>query len=320
MTNKKHSKTNQLIPIESVNALELFTKEGQLEDLLNKIGDYVVPIIFDTETAEGRKDCKALAYKIARSKTTIENAGKELVSDWKAKAKVVDLKRKQSRDFLTELQTTIRKPLTEYELEQERLAQAAAQKAEMEACELEAYAENELFDREAKVSETEARIAAEQAERDRIEAERKAEEDWLEVQESIRKEAAEAAKREAAEAIERAAKEKEEAERHAKEQAVRAEADRIVAAERAEREKQAAIEREQKRAKDEADRLEHERLRLVEEKEQETRRRAADKENQRSVNNAIVKALVKGGVTEKIAKAVVILIASGKVPSLSIQY
>ena len=311
---------NQLIPIESVNAIELFSDEKTIQAMLDEIEKQAKDFEPDPTTPTGRKEIASQAHKVSRSKVVIDAAGKELTTEWAKKKKVVDAGRRLARDFCDDLRDEIRKPLTEYEAEEERRAQAAARKAELEACELEAYAENDLFDREAKVRETELKLAAEQCERDRIEAERKAEEDWLAVQEQIRKDATEAAKREAAEAIKRAAEEKEQAEARAKEQAEQAERDKTEAAERAEREKKEAIAQEQAHAKAAAEAKERERLRLIEDNEREAQRRAADKENRRAVNNEILTALVAGGVPEKVATTVIVLIASGNIPAMSIRY
>lgn len=115
---------NELIPIESVNAPELFAGKG-LDELLAKIEAEARGFAFDMETLAGRKDCASLAYKVARSKTAIDDAGKALVEDWKKQAKVVDDARKKARDRLDALRDEVRKPLDDWEAEQKRLAEEA---------------------------------------------------------------------------------------------------------------------------------------------------------------------------------------------------
>ena len=52
----------------------------------------------------------------------------------------------------------------------------------------------------------------------------------------------------------------------------------------------------------------------------EQARRERDKKHKAAVNRAALAALVDGGLTEETAKLVVTLIASGKVPAVSINY
>ena len=317
----------QLIPIENVNAVELFSNEKSIQAVLDEIKEAATDFEPDVSTPDGRKEIAAQAYKVSRSKTVIDNAGKELTQEWARKKKVVDAGRRLARDFCDNLRDEIRKPLTGYEEEEAKKAAAAALKAEMAADEIDAYAQNDLIDREAKMAAWEAEqeaLEAAKAEKERAE---KAAAERAAAAKKMREEAEAKAKREAEAAIEAERQKAIEAERMASEQAEQAERDRIAAEEReqarikqAEADKQAAIEHEQQRAKDEADRLERDRLRLIADNEREAQARAADTENRRKINNSIVDALVAGGVSQKASKAVVMLVASGKVPAMAIRY
>ena len=317
----------QLIPLENVNAIELFSDEKSIQAVLDEIKTQATDFDPDTSTPDGRKEIAAQAYKVSRSKTVIDNAGKELTSEWARKKKVVDAGRRLARDFCDNLRDEIRKPLTGYEEEEAKKAAAAALKAEMAADEIDAYAQNDLINREAKMAAWEAEqeaLEAAKAEKERAE---KAAAERAAAAKKMREEAEAKAKREAEAAIEAERQKAIEAERMASEQAEQAERDRIAAEEReqarikqAEADKQAAIEHEQQRAKDEADRLERDRLRLIADNEREAQARAADTENRRKINNAIVDALVAGGVSQKASKTVVTLVASGKVPAMAIRY
>jgi len=317
----------QLIPIENVNAIELFSNEKSIQAVLDEIKEAATDFEPDVSTPDGRKEIAAQAYKVSRSKTVIDNAGKELTQEWAKKKKLVDAGRRLARDFCDDLRDEIKAPLVAYEAEEYRLIQAAAQKAEMEADEIDAYAQNDLIDREAKMAAWEAEqeaLEAAKAEKERAE---KAAAERAAAAKKMREEAEAKAKREAEAAIEAERQKAIEAERMASEQAEQAERDRIAAEEReqarikqAEADKQAAIEHEQQRAKDEADRLERDRLRLIADNEREAQARAADTENRRKINNSIVDALVAGGVSQKASKAVVMLVASGKVPAMAIRY
>jgi len=293
-----------LIPIEQVNGIELFTKDG-LPALLTRIEHEVAGFVPDLSTAAGRKEIAATAYKVARSKTVIDAAGKELVSGWKNQAKEVDLARRQAREYLDNLRDRIRQPLTDYEAEQLRKAEDERLAAELKATEIEAYAEHDVWLREQVVKEKEAELAKLQTA-----AERAARE------ETIRKEAEEQARREAAKTIQRERQRAEQAERDA---AAAAERERAQA-EQAEQDKQEAVERERRRASEEAEAIERERLQHIEDEKRADRHRASDREIQRRVNSAIVTAFVTEGIPEETAKIIVRLVVSGHIPSMEIRY
>ena len=88
MTEATDNKT--LIPIEKVNAIQLFTQDGPLDELLKKIKQAVVGHIPDLSTNQGRKLIASTAYKVARSKTTIDEAGKELGADYLRKKQAIE--------------------------------------------------------------------------------------------------------------------------------------------------------------------------------------------------------------------------------------
>ena len=299
----------QLIPIENVNAIELFKDSKSLELLLNEIKKAATDFVPDVTTAEGRKEIASRAYKVSQSKTVIEKAGKGLTEDWARKKRVVDSGRKIAREFCDNLRDEIRLPLTEFEAEEKRLAEVAANEALMLADETAAHSENDLIDREAKVAAFEAKLEAERIESERVENERVETEAREAREEQIRKDAAKDAEL-------RAEQEKKDRIEDAK----RATRERIAAAKKANQDKKDAIAQEKQLAKDEADRVERDRLRLIEDERIETQARAANKENRRKVNRAIVTALVEGGVSKTAATKVVTLVAKGDVPAMSIRY
>jgi hypothetical protein len=306
----------QLIPIENVNAIELFKDSASLELLLAELKKTATDFEPDTSTPDGRKEIASQAYKVSQSKTVMEKAGKALTEDWTRQKKVVDIGRRRVREFCDQLRDEIRQPLTEYEAQEKIEAEAAALKAKIEADEIAAHSENDLIDREAKMLAFEAKQEAERIEAERIEAEKVETEAREKREEQIRKDA----ERDAAEAIEREKKAREDAEKRVKEQAEQAERDRIEAAERAEREKLEAIEREKQNARELAERKERERLQMIEDNERELQARAANIENRQNINGQIVAALVKGGVSNTAARKVVSLVVKGDVPAMSIRY
>lgn len=104
----------ELIVVEH-KTLPILFSEGKADSLVDEIEKKVRSFVPDIETTKGRKDIASLAYKIARSKKILDDAGKQLTSDWKAKAKLVDQERSRVWERLENLQDEIRSPLTDYE-------------------------------------------------------------------------------------------------------------------------------------------------------------------------------------------------------------
>lgn len=72
-----------------------------------------------TEQAGGRAKIKSVAHRVARTKTALDDLGKELVADWKAKSAAVDTQRRRIREALDAIKDAVRRPLTEWEIEEE---------------------------------------------------------------------------------------------------------------------------------------------------------------------------------------------------------
>ena len=76
------------------------------------------------DTAKGRKALSSVAYRVARTKTALDDAGKQLVADIKAQVATIDAERRRIRETLDALKAEISKPVTEWEAaEAARLAQ-----------------------------------------------------------------------------------------------------------------------------------------------------------------------------------------------------
>lgn len=304
-----------------------FISDEYISNLIADIRQKALSVVGDVNTVKGRGVYISMASTVRRTKTAIDDAGKNLVAEMKKRPALVDASRKKVRDALDELAVEIRRPATEWEAEQERIKaeEAARVKAENDRKQFESDHEiallmNEKHDREAKEK-------AEEAERQRIAHE-----------EELKRQAAEQAKREAEEkaASELAAAKKREedaiaakaqAELLAKQAQERAEQEAKDAAAKAEAEKKAAIEAEQRKAQEEADRIKREAeakeaARLTEEKRiaDEAAARAADVEHRRAINAAAVQALIDQGIPDDWAKACVVAIARGKVPATTINY
>jgi hypothetical protein len=74
----------------------------------------------DASTPKGRKAVASLAYKVAQSKTALDDMGKDLAVEWKRMAGLVDADRRLLRDRLDTLKAEVRAPLDAFEAEEAR--------------------------------------------------------------------------------------------------------------------------------------------------------------------------------------------------------
>ncbi|MEP9843767.1 hypothetical protein ABLU56_15115 [Klebsiella sp. GN_Kp186] len=322
------SEIMDLVVIEKKNAMAVFTNNDQLDPLIEAIEKEARSLVPDVTTKKGRDAIASMAHKVARSKTYIDNAGKDLVAELKALPKQIDESRRVVRERLDALKDEVRRPLTEWEAAQERIKAEEA----MNALHAEALAMNEEFDRQlaARIeSDHEMALLMNDA-FDREQAEKKAEAERLRIarEEEIKRQAEEKAKREAAEQAQREIDAAAAREREAILAKERAEREQREAAERAEREKQAAVEAERRKAQEEADRIrreaeQREQARLAEEKRKadEQARREADVKHRKAVGTEIVKALLANtSLTRDQAIEVLTAVKDGRIPHTGISY
>ena len=333
------SEIMDLVVIEKNNAMAVFTNNDQLDPLIEAIEKEARSLVPDVTTKKGRDAIASMAHKVARSKTYIDNAGKDLVAELKALPKQIDESRRVVRERLDALKDEVRRPLTEWEAEQERIKAEEA----MNALHAEALVMNENIDLQRAIQyEADHEMALlMNKDFDREQAEKKAEAERQRIarEEEIKRQAEEKAKREAAEKAQReidaaAAREreailaKERAERERIEAQQRAEREQREAAERAEREKQAAVESERRKAQEEADRIrreaeQREQARLAEEKRKadEQARREADVKHRKTVGTEIVKALLANtSLSRDQAIEVLTAIKDGNIPHTGVSY
>lgn len=338
-------------------ALQVYSTENGLEPYLQIIKAEIDSFVPDVSTRKGREAIASIAYKVARSKTALDNAGKELVAELKEVPKKIDAERKRMRDLLDAWQADVRRPLTEWEeAEAARVERIQAQVrrladtdfTNMSAEDIKASIENleahvidaryEEFEPEAhrvkaasltalrEALATRQKFEAEQAELERLRAEAAAREQ-KEREERIAREAAEAERN----AAERRAQEERDAatrrEAEAKAAAERRELELKLQAEHAEREKLEAQRRAEQAEREAQARVEAaaaaERQRQADEQariERETAARETDKAHKKAINNEALAALIAGGMPEECAKQAITLIAQRKVPHIVIQY
>lgn len=349
-----------IINLPAVPNVATFTDEKEFDKLYDAILKKVKEHVPDVSTKTGRDAIASLAYKVARTKTTLDNQGKGLTEEWRKNTTKVNATRNVMKDRLEALQDQVRKPLTEWEdTEKARIKKhesalevltqftgvglghastelkemleavnatpaddqweefqsrafvtkqlavdnltkllAAAEKQEADARELEqlraAAAERERLDAEKLAAENAAKEEAE-----RVEREKKAEEDRKVEADRIAEEAREHAANEAQARIDAAEQQAKDAE---------------VRAQREIEEAKAAAERQA-----EAERTRIANAKAAEEAEQA--RRNADEEHRRTINKTILTELVTcSGITSEQAKLIVVHLAKGLVPNVTLKY
>ncbi|EOY2722996.1 hypothetical protein ACIEGN_18775 [Citrobacter freundii] len=299
---------------------------GGLDAYLEQIRQAVNEVP-DLSTKKGRDRVASLAAQVSRSKTAIEKPGRDYLKRLKEAVRPAEAEIKRFVDACDELRDATRRPLTEWEAEQERIKA----EEEMNALHTEALEMNEEFDRQ-RAAQIEADhemalLMNDKFDRDREERRRQAEQAQRDHEERIKREAAEQARRDAeakhkAEIEAAARREAEEKARAELAERQRIEAEQRAAREkqeteaRAEREKAAAVEAERLKAKQ----AEEKRLAEEQRKAEEEARRAADKEHRRTVNRRVYADLIAQGIPEEFAQKTVLAIAGGKVQDAHIKY
>ena len=322
------SEITDLVVIEKSNAMAVFTNNDQLDPLIEAIEKEARSLVPDVTTKKGRDAIASMAHKVARSKTYIDNAGKDLVADLKALPKQIDESRRVVRERLDALKDEVRRPLTEWEAEQARIAAEKAAEEERLRIEAEQKAALEALRKQVEVDHEMALLMDKDIDRERADKAAEAERQRIAREEEIKRQAEEKAKREAAEKAQREIDAAAAREREAILAKERAEREQREAAERAEREKQAAVDAERRKAQEEADRIrreaeQREQARLAEEKRKadEQARREADVKHRKSVGTEIVKALLANtSLTRDQAIEVLTAIKDGNIPHTGISY
>lgn len=318
--------------------------EGGTEPFIKAVKAIVKDFKPDLSTASSRKEIASLAHSVARSKTYLDNKGKDYVSEIKAKAKVIDSERKKWRDTMDQIKAEVRKPLDDFEeAEKKRIADIEERIEEFNRLSFSEYTPEDISSGDLKKKMTEVKSievddSFEELKHEAIEAKMKAT-DRLELL------IASAEKREAEKAeLERLRKEKEEKEAKEREERIRREAIK-EAEEKAKAEKEAhekamkeAEEREKRQAEEnkrkikeaeerakreaaeaaEAERQKEEAKKRAE--EEAKRKREEDIKHRKKINNEALKAFVDGGLSEDDAKQAVTLIASKNIPNVFISY
>lgn len=119
--------TTALVTLESLSVIvpAKFFAPGGSDPVLESLEAHVraQAAELDISTEAGRGAIASLAYKVARSKTALDDEGKRLVEDQKRALGEIDAERRRVRERLDLLKEEVRKPLTDWEnAEKERVA------------------------------------------------------------------------------------------------------------------------------------------------------------------------------------------------------
>ena len=169
---------------------------GGLDAYLEQIRQAVNEVP-DLSTKKGRDRVASLAAQVSRSKTAIEKPGREYLKRLKEAVRPAEAEIKRFVDACDELRDATRRPLTEWEAEQERIKAEEA----MNALHAEALVMNESIDLQRAIQfEADHEMALlmnDKFDRDREEQRRQAEQAQRERDERLKQEAAEQARRDA---------------------------------------------------------------------------------------------------------------------------
>ena len=345
------TESTALIRLESCTAVQIFGP-GFIDPLLDQLEAEAKSEAakLDISTEANRKALASLAYKVARSKTFIDDQRKLLVADEKKRLKAIDQEGARIWDRLEALQDEVRKPLTEWEeIDKRRIAEheealkeiegagehssrswesltAEAMRDRLKEIETDPRQWEEFGQRAAGVKavakaqilqaiEKREKWDAQQAELIRLRAEA-AEREQREREERIAREATERAERESREREELAEREKQAAEQRA----AQAEERRVQEAQAAERraaEAAAQAERDRGRA------VEAEKQRRAAEdkrKREEQERRDASARIRKRVLGKISEAIAELGVAPERADVIASALANGKIPNVTVVF
>ena len=358
--NASDSASTSIASIVAQNPVIVLVDEGQRNDLFAHIRREIAAFEPDLSSVKGRDAITSFAFKIIRTKTAIDAAGKKLNEEARAKINAVDAARRDARDTLDKMAEQVRRPLTEWEDEQKaRIERCQSILNDIRSSSVVGVGETSAH-LNVRLSEVESLIFDADEFRDQLEHAQSARDQAILILTSAikRVEQEEADRAE----LERLRAESAERQRLEDEKIALAQAERLrIAAEEAEAERVAAIERAAaERAQRESEALARQEFDAAERKHAEAlaaeRRRADEAEAARNAeaeriqrdvdaralderNKAAVQArreanvrhrskimgeaktaIIACGVVEPTAKAIVLAIVAGNVPHTSVQF
>jgi hypothetical protein len=120
--------STELVSVESLQPVDIFKAE-KVTELLKKVEARIKDFVPDVETAKGREKIKSFAFQIVKSKTLLDGIGKDYVAAIKEEPKRIDAERKRIRDTLDRWAEEVRRPVTE--IEEKEKARVAKHEADL---------------------------------------------------------------------------------------------------------------------------------------------------------------------------------------------
>lgn len=324
------SKENMLMTIQPSDlAIGFFTKADGPDAIIDAVRAMANDFKPDFGGDTWQEEVRSFAYKITRTRTTIDNAGKELVAEYKEIPRLIDATRRRLREELDAIRDEVRKPLTELEEDEKARIQGHEYnirgmllRLECEDLDLQELELNIDWINSVEVDESWDEFQAEaQAAKDQVLVKLMKTRDDLKKrlaeQAELERLRAEAAKREqeereariAQEASEKARLEKELAEKREAEAKAEAERQVQLAKERAEREVKEAVEAERKRQEQEA-----------QAKKEAEAKRQAEIAHRGRVHAEIMADMAKAGLGERQAGSLLNSMRSNEIRNVKIIY
>lgn len=107
--------TQEIAVIDNTAIAQAFATPSGIDVLIQRIKSEASAEVPDLTTKKGRDRIASLAYKVSKTKTLVDDFGKELVAEEKKRLALIDADRKKWRDECDKLRDEIRKPLTDWE-------------------------------------------------------------------------------------------------------------------------------------------------------------------------------------------------------------
>lgn len=105
----------EIAVIDNTAIAQAFATPSGIDVLIQRIKSEASAEVPDLTTKKGRDRIASLAYKVSKTKTLVDDFGKELVAEEKKRLALIDADRKKWRDECDKLRDEIRKPLTDWE-------------------------------------------------------------------------------------------------------------------------------------------------------------------------------------------------------------
>lgn len=346
--------------LEASNPVAIVTDEQKYSEFYAKVKAATETLDPDITTPKGREEIKSMAYKVTRTKTALDAAGKTLNEDAQKTINAVNATRKKIRDELDALAKTVRQPLTDWEEVEDARNQSikdffaeidrhvmvgAAETSDDVTSRIEIVSSIQVDDNLFRDRADEAR----EAQKNALESLTKVLDTLKEREDSAReleqlravqrererldreKEEREAAEKAEAERVERErlareTAEKEEAERAERDAALLKEREEQAAkqaretAERKAAEKLAKVEAEKQAVIDAQEKAEQDRLAEVKRQAEEQAARDADAQHRNKIKGAVVRSFKALGAADNTAQKIMLAIIAGEIPNVTLRF